>query len=546
MANLEKINLFFKSLENVLTNAEKDILKEITNSIKFIPKMGRFPEIENLQIFNLSIFSKKIDLKLKKGINLISGDTGAGKSTILNSAEFALFGQSSTYKYGDFSRKTVKGNRFETQLIFLMDSDTYRLTRSIPWNQNRQIPKLEREVINTNTLDGRASKKFHLVTKDSVSELDKNLNEIFQGDCELLHDFFEILFLKDRLDRYLINPRIKGKTPEDFIKYILYSFEDFNLIPKIIKKIEENIKEAQSSIKEDQKFLELILSKEKRIENMNIQKIIKGIENAKANLSKKEDDKTKLKNRLDEDFYAIKDHEEPDTFIDLRSEKRELQRLITIGKDIKKDFSNFQERIENLSEIECNFCHRKYIDIAKNRIKENNCPECGQEIIEPEILENWEIFKKSSLKKIDNINLSLSEFEEEKSKLVSKYEKDKERLEEIESQCEEISRQIDDLKNDKRIKESGIDIDEKIFLQDKINHQKQIVDPLNTLKSKIEFCYSEKTRKFYSEIKKKIIAYQGSIFRERMGKINYKFEFISSRNLIQDFSTGEYRLLDIL
>lgn len=113
----------------------------------------------------------------REGIYLVTGDTGAGKTTLFDAIEFALFGQpSGTYRTARSLRSDFADPSTETfvELSFEYHGETYRVRR----NPEYQRPHL-RQKGKIATQDARA--ELHVPGRETPYEGVKQVNEAIEG-----------------------------------------------------------------------------------------------------------------------------------------------------------------------------------------------------------------------------------------------------------------------------------------------------------------------------------------------------------------------------
>ena len=68
-------------------------------------------------------------IEFKEGINLVSGLNGAGKTTIIESISYGLFGKKPDYTLNEFVRRGTKNGSIT--IWFEMDKKLYRIEKTI-------------------------------------------------------------------------------------------------------------------------------------------------------------------------------------------------------------------------------------------------------------------------------------------------------------------------------------------------------------------------------------------------------------------------------
>jgi len=143
------------------------------------------------------------------GLFLVTGDTGAGKTTIFDAICFALFGEmSGVYREGSMMRSDFAKAETKTfvSLEFLYKGKKYCVERNPAYDR----PKLKREGITTESAgatltlpDGRVISKFGSVTSEIEKILGINKDQFSQIAMIAQGDFLRLL-LADNKDRSAI------------------------------------------------------------------------------------------------------------------------------------------------------------------------------------------------------------------------------------------------------------------------------------------------------------------------------------------------------
>ena len=478
--------------------------------------------IKNLKLKNIRSYSD-LELNFNEGSTLLSGDIGAGKTTILLSVEFALFG---------FIRGTISGS---TLLRHGAKKGSVELTFDIDGKETTILRALKRT---SSSIAQDFGYIIHDETKTELSavELKSKILEILGYPEELLTKSKSLIF------RYTVY------TPQEEMKLILFEQTEERLekLRKIFdidkyKRIKENAamyaKEMRNIIKTEAILIDDLEEKEsehtdKKIELKNISEEIKkaeaelktAIENEALHLKESEKQESELKilqelknkikisqNQL-ENFQNNKEsikNQLVETKEELSSIKIEKNELTKDKKKILEEINKYETMLEDTSDKIISAKNRNAVfESKKSDIKLiidniNNlklCPTCKQEVTKDhkhlveaeekskivkledknkpvkEFIEKAEKNRTILKTKITNLRseLIIAEKEEEKLNSVKKQELVKVRLEErIESLNKKIldflkeeKEKTEELKFLKKEKEN-ITIDENAILQKK-------------------------------------------------------------------------------
>ncbi len=218
----------------------------------------------NLHVKNLALI-EEVDVDFEKGLIVLTGETGAGKSLILGSVNIALGNKASKdmiRKGTDYSLVELTFSVSENcakQLkkydIYMEEDNIVTVTRKI--SEGRSISKINGETVNIKTLKNVMSllidihgqhdhqsllyTKNHLdildkFAKDSISELKEQIKEEYNKYTKLIK----------KLDEFNIDEGQKAREIE-FAEYEVNEIESANLKPEEDVQVEEEFKKLSNS-----------------------------------------------------------------------------------------------------------------------------------------------------------------------------------------------------------------------------------------------------------------------------------------------------------
>ena len=470
--------------------------------------------LKNLKIENIRSYNS-LNLNFNTGKTLLSGDIGAGKTTILLAIEFALFGLIRGILSGSTLLRHGKQNG-RVELEFEIDNQNIKISRSLKKTSNGIVQDAGYIEINGTR------------TESTAVELKSKILEIIGYPEELLTKSKNLLF------RYTVY------TPQEEMKQILYESKEERLekIRKLFdidkyKRIKENAaiytKELRSEIKANsgidkeiteltQKNKELELQKNDRIKQQEelIRKIKHSIkkeqeQEEKIEVIKEEEKKLQelkkkkelLKAEVNNNELNKKNKEEE--ILDIKEEKIEEkpEKKTRSLEEVQKDIDLWTNKLEEMNNKKLDTIRKSAIFKEKKKDSEElinkigtlkECPTCKQEVTEAHKKEveqeeknkikeyqEKEETAKTILEKIENniatikekqeaLRKEQSEIKEERLKRKIIEEKLK-REEEKKKRKETLNKQIKELKEklelqkeqlhllDKQIKESLVDED---------------------------------------------------------------------------------------
>ncbi len=366
--------------------------------------------LESIEITNIRSIRKQ-DIEFPSSTMLFFGDVGSGKSSVLKSIEFALFG---TLVHGDLSGDSLlrRGrNTASVNLTFSIDGKKYSIKRSLSKDRKGRVS--QKECVFTDHDNGTRTtyaptdmrRKILSLLSYSVSRYEKatkiplfrytvytpqeQIKEIIQADpdvrFEILKEVFgiekyeitlrniEIIkdYLNDKLREYKIKIEQIGEPEEDILqkeKVIEETKQQINNIGTEIKKKENKISSQEKIIEEIQKDLDIYSKK------------IVQIENKESNINEYKAKQRKNKSSLNKIQKEIAGKEE------------ELKNLkeIKVKTELSEDqLENQLEKIQKLKsqkEKEIAVVKKILADVDK-LLKEGKCSLCGQAIHEKDRFE---------------------------------------------------------------------------------------------------------------------------------------------------------------
>ncbi len=369
----------------------------------------RFPDLKTIEVVNYSLYAQKPTFKYEfvKGINLIIGGNGLGKTTFINLIKYALVGnykqvtEVRTYKENKIERRVSldpyyfrnrmnksynKNEMARVILTFVVEDTVVKITRNLYELQIEEVLincdgksyYLSGDIISQRKYDSIPVKKF----EEKKKYLQYNYEEFMKKICNF-SDFDSLIFFVN--DILSFDEKRKTLFWDKDIQLPLLS-KHFNP-PELDKKIED--------LKREIKYYDS-LSRHKQEDIRAIRKVLKRKEELNSNL---EEDKSnvsinysKLKNDLD----------------NLIDKRRSLDDKISVENQYLKDLISEKNQVMNevasLEEILSKIRSAVYDDIwgnlnpkyelyLKNISMNKTCPLCNNSIGDSVILERIEANK---------------------------------------------------------------------------------------------------------------------------------------------------------
>ena len=218
----------------------------------------------NLHVKNLALI-EEVDVDFEKGLIVLTGETGAGKSLILGSVNIALGNKASKdmiRKGTDYSLVELTFSVSENcakQLkkydIYMEEDNIVTVTRKI--SEGRSISKINRETVNIKTLKnvmsllidihGQHDHQSLLYTKNHLDILDKFAKDsILELKEQIKEEYSKYTKLIKKLEEFNIDVGQKAREIE-FAEYEVNEIESANLKPEEDVQVEEEFKKLSNS-----------------------------------------------------------------------------------------------------------------------------------------------------------------------------------------------------------------------------------------------------------------------------------------------------------
>ncbi|MGV8161925.1 MAG: AAA family ATPase [Candidatus Nanoarchaeia archaeon] len=418
-------------------------------------------QLKSISLRNIRSYAK-LELDFKEGSTMLSGDIGSGKTTILLSIEFALFGLMKGILSGSaLLRHDAKEG--SVTLTFISGKDEIRISRSLKRNASNISQESGYIEINGNKTDCTAvelkarvlsilgypeellTKSKSLIFRYTVYTPQEEMKQIiFDGEDERLEKLTKI-FNIDKYKRVKENAEVYAKELRSETKIIHSLAEEFSLLESQRKKMEidledkslmmqsfqkkietesKKIIENEDKLKEIEDTLKKLNSLKQEINILLIEQKNKkrNIESAAAELKSLELQKKKISEDLSSD--EIKKHRELSTILDeltLYKEKKEENEKRII--ECKSKLGTIDRKKEESEEIK------------KNITSLDKCPTCQQEVGKSH---KDHIFEEE--------NKKIKELEEKEVKLKELFEKANKNLSIIQKKIESLQVEILDVK----------------------------------------------------------------------------------------------------
>ncbi|MBD9054670.1 MAG: DNA repair protein RecN [Eubacterium ventriosum] len=218
----------------------------------------------NLHVKNLALI-EEVDVDFKKGLIVLTGETGAGKSLILGSVNIALGNKASKdmiRKGTDYSLVELTFSVSENcakQLkkydIYMEEDNIVTVTRKI--SEGRSISKINGETVNIKTLKnvmsllidihGQHDHQSLLYTKNHLDILDKFAKDsVLELKEQIKEEYSKYTKLIKKLEEFNIDEGQKAREIE-FAEYEVNEIESANLKPEEDVQVEEEFKKLSNS-----------------------------------------------------------------------------------------------------------------------------------------------------------------------------------------------------------------------------------------------------------------------------------------------------------
>lgn len=392
-------------------------------------------KINRLHLENYRIH-ENLDVEFDKGINLLLGDNGKGKSSILEAIGYALFGsdlrgtQKEAIQYGKKSGKIL--------VEFTgIDGEEYIVTRRLPGGTTiykKSNPELE--------LQGKEERIRELCgIKGDIKDIYDNVivakqNEFISSfkatgkDREKIFDrVFNTEIYRKIYDGYSQRVESEYKTKIDIEKK---SIENITEIMDNPQEIEENLKFEIERKEEFEKYLNNLIAEKKELKDklnqinsieIEIEKIKGSILQCNENIKNFNIQNEKLIKQIEESIEAKKVADEnKDKYENYLENSNILQNKKRERKEIEKiaeDQNNLEKKLINLEKIKVDYSSQ--IELLKNKIEnlkeDNNKNEIKEKSLKTEIEEKTKNIENYKIQLEKNKPL-LSEIETYENKIV--------------------------------------------------------------------------------------------------------------------------------
>lgn len=218
----------------------------------------------NLHVKNLALI-EEVDVDFEKGLIVLTGETGAGKSLILGSVNIALGNKA----FKDMIRKGTDYSLVELTFsvsencakqlkkydIYMEEDNIVTVTRKI--SEGRSISKINGETVNIKTLKnvmsllidihGQHDHQSLLYTKNHLDILDKFAKDsILELKEQIKEEYSKYTKLIKKLEEFNIDEGQKAREIE-FAEYEVNEIESANLKPEEDVQVEEEFKKLSNS-----------------------------------------------------------------------------------------------------------------------------------------------------------------------------------------------------------------------------------------------------------------------------------------------------------
>lgn len=411
--------------------------------------------LAELFINNLVII-KRDHLFFDSGFNVLSGETGSGKSLILEAINIVLGKRTNKDIIGKFDDKTI------IEAVFNLDEDTIKKL------EDKDITFDDNKLIITRTISQQSSSiriNGRVANLSLIKEISSLLIDIYkQGDSNIFMDKGNYLDIIDAYKKDKETIKLKNEINKLFNEKnnLLKKFDEFNLSQEEVSREKELINYQLDDIEQ----IDLLNIDEEKIDQEykklnSITELRESIESSEELISSFNYDKASISSLLANLSSNLSDFSEIDKSIEEVNDK--IYTVIDLVNEIYSELDNYKDKLDQNPErlYELEMINQKLFDLKR---KYGNEIEDIIEYYDKISLRLKELEKISDLKKnidkdIKNINKNLEAKSLELSKI--RKEKSKNLEKEIKSEIQSLNIINGDFKvlfkNKNKIDSNGID-----------------------------------------------------------------------------------------
>ena len=275
----------------------------------------------------LSTGNTKTVLDLRRHDNtLVSGDNGAGKSTMLDALTFALFGKSFRGINIPQLPNSINDKDCEVEIVFTVGRDTYKVIRTLK-------PK-KFEILKNDTLlpQDAQSKDYQKILEEQI------LKMTYKSFCQVV-----ILGSSNYIPFMQLSASDRRSVVENLLDIDVFSVMNtlvrsrLQMTKEYVKNIDTKLEIVKSKVDEKQKFIDTLEKKS----SDSVDKYKKDIDDSQKQIEEINKEIEKNKVRISELMSTIEDRNDvPTELIKLESEEKEYKSKI---KNIKKNLKFYEE-----------------------------------------------------------------------------------------------------------------------------------------------------------------------------------------------------------
>ncbi|MEK6937380.1 MAG: AAA family ATPase [Nanoarchaeota archaeon] len=439
--------------------------------------------IKKIKLNNIRSYLEE-EISFDKGITLLSGDIGSGKSTILLAIDFALFGLRKGYLSGNSLLRNGKSDG-SVELIFEIDNKDITIKRTLKRSQNsisqdygtlklseeKELSAIElKDFILTklNYPKEYLTKSKYFIYNYTIYTPQEEMKQILLGDREYRLDTIRKVFGIDKYKRIKENSKILIDNIRIKKKELLLTAEkeeenksekqekQYSIVNNInlIENLKTSIEKTKSKLLEKQS---IILNLEKEIKSLNDYRKQFELKSLELNFKSPQ----LLKN--DQDLIILNR--------EIENLKQETKETVVFNKEEKEENEMKLKKLNNelhelkLKEREILVKKQNSLDIIKSVENLEKCPTCKQEV---------SLSYKTNMKEKENENIKNLDME---NNII------KEKTEPLEKSISELTTTINNLEK----KENLLEIIEfkKTSLEEKAKKTEELKLNNNKLKEEI-------------------------------------------------------------